>query len=146
MAALKGRAVQASLLYFVAVFAAGFALGVPRTLWLEPRLGALAAVALELPLMLGWAWWVAGRLQRRLGLELRTAVATGALALAWLLAAEAALSVGLAGRSLADHLALYAQPAHQLGLAGQLLFAAWPAVRVRRAAASAAAAARCPPR
>jgi hypothetical protein len=113
--------------YFAAVFAAGFALGVVRTLALEPALGALPAVALELPLMLAWAWWVCGRLlQRHPAVTLGGALAMGGLAFACLMAAEAALSLALAGRSLGAHLALYREPAHALGLAGQLLFAAWP--------------------
>lgn len=115
--------------YFATVFAAGFALGVLRTLVLEPRLGPVAAVALELPVMLGLAWLACGRILRRWPLQPGQAAVMGAIALALLLLAEAALSVLLAGRTLSEHLALYAQAAHRLGLAGQLLFAAWPVVR-----------------
>jgi len=119
--------------YFAAVFAAGFALGVLRTLALEPLFGPVLAVALELPLMLSWSWWVCGRLLRRhSGLSSGAAVVLGGVAFCCLMAAEAALSIGLAGRSLAGHLALYREPAHALGLVGQLLFAAWPVVQARR--------------
>mgnify|MGYP001287495984 CR=1 FL=1 len=119
--------------YFGAVFAAGFVLGVARTLALEPAFGPLWAVAMELPLMLAWAWWVCSRLLRRHpGLSTGAAVALGALAFGCLMVAEAALSLGLGGRSLAGHLALYREPSHALGLAGQLLFAAWPLVQVWR--------------
>lgn len=125
------RALKSAAVYVAIVFAAGFVLGVVRTLVLEPRLGALAAVALELPVMLGVAWIACGRILRRWPLERPAAVVMGAAALALLLLAEAALSVLLAGRTLGEHVALYAQAAHQLGLAGQLLFAAWPVVRSR---------------
>lgn len=122
--------------YFAAVFALGFVLGVVRTLALEPLLGRLLAVALELPLMLAWAWWVSRWLLRRHpGLSPGRAAAMGAVALLCLLAAEAGLSLVLGGRSLAGHLALYREPAHALGLAGQLLFAAWPWLQARQRAA-----------
>jgi len=121
--------------YFAAVFALGFVLGVVRTLALEPVLGRLRAVALELPLMLAWAWWVSRRLlQRHPGLSSGRAVTMGAVALACLLAAEAGLSMVLGGRSLAGHLALYLEPAHALGLAGQGLFAIWPWLQARQRA------------
>ena len=38
----------------------------------------------------------------------------------------------LAGRSMAEHLALYSQLPHQLGLAGQMTFAMFPWVQARR--------------
>ncbi len=119
--------------YFATVFAAGFVLGVLRTLVLEPWLGPVAAVALELPVMLGIAWLACGSILRRRPLQPGQAAGMGLTALALLLLAEAALSVLLAGRTLAEHLALYAQGAHQLGLGGQLLFAAWPVVRATAA-------------
>jgi len=51
--------------YVVAVFGAGFMLGVLRTLVLVPRLGALWAVLLELPVMLTIAWLSCARILRR---------------------------------------------------------------------------------
>ena len=129
------RSLTLGLVYFAAVFAAGFALGVVRTLVLEPLVGPVTAVALELPLMLGWAWWVCTALVRRNPrLAVGAALTMGTTALACLLLAEAALSVFVAGRSVAGHLALYRVPAHALGLGGQLLFAAWPLVQVLRRA------------
>jgi hypothetical protein len=96
------------LLYFASVFAAGFVLGTARTLLLEPALGPLLAVVLELPLMLAFAWWICSRLVRRQPRPSPgAAVAMGAVAFGCLMVAEAALSLGLAGRSLAGHLAMY---------------------------------------
>jgi hypothetical protein len=118
--------------YVAAVFAAGFALGVLRTLVLVPLLGELQAVLVELPLILTIAWLVCTRILRRWPLSPPAAAAMGAIAFMLLMLAEAGLSTLLAGRSLAEHLALYAQPPHQLGLAGQLAFALFPWMQARR--------------
>ena len=42
--------------YFAVVFAAAFALGIVRVLFIVPALGSLWAKLLELPLTLGIAW------------------------------------------------------------------------------------------
>lgn len=118
--------------YVAAVFAAGFVLGVLRTLVLVPLLGELGAVMVELPVILGIAWSVCTRILRRWPLRPPAAAAMGAIAFLLLMGAEAGLSTLLAGRSLAEHLALYAQLPHQLGLAGQLGFALIPWVQARR--------------
>ena len=118
--------------YVGAVFAAGFLLGVLRTLVLVPLLGELAAVLVELPLMLTIAWLVCGRILRRWPLSPSSAIGMGAIAFLLLMAAEAGLSTLLAGRSLAEHMAMYAQLPHQLGLAGQLAFALFPWMQARR--------------
>ena len=95
--------------YVAAVFAAGFVLGVLRTLVLVPLWGELAAVLVELPLILTIAWLVCTRILRRWPLLPPSAVRMGAIAFLLLMLAEAALSTLLAGRSLAEHLALYSQ-------------------------------------
>jgi hypothetical protein len=118
--------------YVAAVFAAGFVLGVLRTLVLLPRLGELGAVLVELPVILSIAWLVCSRILRRWPLSPPAAAAMGAIAFLLLMLAEAAVSTLLAGRSLAEHLALYGQLPHQLGLAGQLAYAAFPWIQARR--------------
>ena len=126
------QVVVAALAYWAGIFALGFVLGTARTLWLEPRWGPLAAVAAELPVMLGASWWWAGDLRRRHQLPTRAAAwAMGALAFALLLASELALAIMLAGGQAADWLAGLHQPAGALGLAGQVLFALIPACRWR---------------
>ncbi|WP_417494090.1 hypothetical protein [Maricaulis sp.] len=129
------QAAWAGFLYFSAIFALGFGFGVLRTLALEafPKLTRLGAVLVEIPVILALAWMVCGVLVARLPLTggERSAVVMGAFALALLLAAEAGLSVGLNGLSLQEHLALYRQPSHGIGLAGQCIFAILPWVRIR---------------
>jgi hypothetical protein len=119
--------------YVAAVFAAGFALGVLRTLALAPLLGELGAVLVELPVILTIAWLVCTRILRRWPLSPPAAAAMGTIAFALLMLAEAGLSTLLAGRSLTEHLALYAQLPHRVGLAGQLAFALFPWMQARRA-------------
>lgn len=46
------QVLKVSALYFAAVFAAGFGLGVVRTLWVSPALGTRAAELVEAPIML----------------------------------------------------------------------------------------------
>ena len=104
--------------YVAAVFAAGFVLGVLRTLVLVPLLGELGAVLVELPVILTIAWLVCTRILRRWPLSPPAAVGMGAIAFLLLMGAEAGLSTLLAGRSLAEHLALYCTVAAPGGTGG----------------------------
>lgn len=114
--------------YWAAVFALGFVLGTVRTLWLAPATGELAAVAIELPVMLGASWLVAGRLLRRhLLARLAEAAAAGLVAFALLLTCELALAMALAGETPRQWLAALGHAPGALGLAGQVLFALMPA-------------------
>ena len=118
--------------YVAAVFAAGFVLGVLRTLVLVPLLGELGAVLVELPVILSIAWLACRRILRRWPLPPPSALGMGAIAFLLLMGAEAGLSTLLAGRSRAEHLALYSQLLHQVGLAGQLAFSVFPWLQARR--------------
>lgn len=132
-----GRSVlKAALAYWAMIFALGFALGTVRVLWLTPRFGETAAVLVELPFMLAASALAAHRLVRRHAVGgAGPALAMGALALALLMAAEAALALGLSGQGLAGWArALVAMPG-VLGLAGQLAFAAMPLLVVAGRAA-----------
>ncbi|WP_209428094.1 hypothetical protein [Pararhodobacter sp. SW119] len=122
-------ALRLGLFYFATVFAVGFVLGALRTLVLIPVMGEVGAVLLELPVILTAAWVICGRLVRGRRLTVAEAVAMGTTAFVLLMLGEAGLSVWLAGRALADHVALYAQPAHLIGLAGQVAFAVFPVLR-----------------
>jgi hypothetical protein len=131
---------HAAAAYFAAVFAAGFLLGVLRTLVLVPLLGELAAVLLELPVILGFAWLVCVRILRRWPMSAAAAAGMGLVAFLFLMVAEAGLSLLLAGRSLVEHLALYALLPQQVGLAGQLVFGLLPWVQGRGACVARSAA------
>jgi hypothetical protein len=121
------RTVRAGVLYFLVVFAAGFVLGTARALLVAPRLGELAAVALELPPILAVAWVASRALARRFAIPPGAPrLAVGGLALALLLLAEAALAILGFGRSPAEYVAAYLAPPALLGLAGQIAFALLP--------------------
>lgn len=128
MAALK-----AGLSYFGVAFALGFLLGAIRTLLIVPLTGELAAVALELPLMLAASWIACGWALRRhdVARDTKPRLIMGVAALVLLMGAELLISVLIAGRSPAEHLALYRTAPVLLGLCGQLAYAAFPLIRRR---------------
>jgi hypothetical protein len=124
------RIVLPALVYVAAVFAMAFALGTLRVLLVAPRLGELAAVALEVPVVLCLSWLVAGRVLRRWPLTGRgQRLAMGALAFVCLMALELILATGLLGRPLNGVLAAMATLPGLVGLAGQIGFALVPALR-----------------
>jgi hypothetical protein len=94
--------IAAGALYFAALFALGFLLGAPRTLFLEPLLGAAAAVAIESLPMLG-AMYAAAPWAARVGGVPGAALAhlgMGLFALLLLVVTETAMDVLLRGRVL----------------------------------------------
>ena len=119
-------ALRAGALYFAVIFALGFLLGTVRTLALAPRIGEMGAVLAELPVILAASWFAAGRLARQLGPALRPRIAMGGFAFALLMAAETGLAAVLGEAPFAG----LATPAGALGFAGQLFFAAFPALRI----------------
>ena len=119
-----------ALVYVATVFAAAFVLGALLVLVVAPRLGELAAVALEVPVVLGLSWLVAGRVLRRWPLPGQgQRLAMGGLAFALLMLAETILGITLFGRTMAGILAAMATLPGLVGLAGQIGFALVPALR-----------------
>jgi hypothetical protein len=118
----------AGAVYFAVVFALGFVLGAVRVLLISPRLGELAAVLLETPVMLAASWMASRWAVRRFGVPRSTAprAAMGAIAFALLMAAELGVSVIVFGRTLAEHAAAYETFPGALGLGAQIVFAAMP--------------------
>ena len=123
----------AAAAYWATVFAFAFALGVVRTLWLTPAIGAFAATLCEVPLTLALSWWAARRLTAHFriapGLE---ALAIGLAAFALLMLAEVSLARVLSGRSPGDWLRGMASAAGAVGLTGQVLFGLMPWWVLRR--------------
>lgn len=125
-----------ALLYFAVVFAFGFAFGVVRTLWAVPLVGTRVAELAEMPLMLVVIFVTARALvtRRRVPGSAPAWLATGVLALGFLLAAEAALVRPLRGLTLAEWWAAR-DPVAGLAYAAALValaLAPWLAFRARR--------------
>ncbi|MGL6210055.1 MAG: hypothetical protein ACRC14_09530 [Paracoccaceae bacterium] len=119
---------RAAVAYFGIVFAAAFGLGILRVLVLVPAIGPMASVALEVPVVLGLSWIVAGWVLTRWPVRQGQRLGMGVLAFCFLLAAEAALALTL-GQTLLQFVAAMATPVGALGLAGQIGFAIIPALR-----------------
>ena len=101
------QALKVGALYFATVFAVGFALGMVRTLWLVPRIGARAAELAEAPLMLGVVALVARALVRRHAELSRQAhwLIVGSSAFVLMLLVELTAALRLRGLTLAQYLA-----------------------------------------
>lgn len=124
----------AASLYAATAFAAGFVLGSVRVLLLAPALGEFAAVALELPLMLAISWVAFGVIAARLRLPhaLGTGARIGVSAFVLLLLTEFALGLTLFARAPAAIFDDWFSASGLLGLAGQILFALIPPLRLRQ--------------
>jgi hypothetical protein len=129
----------AGIVYAIAVFAVGFALGTVRVLWLEPRAGQLLAVAVEAPIMLWVSWkvsrWCCSRYALRVAVVPRAAM--GLTAFAALMLLELATSVFVFGNSWSGFLDSFKSAPALIGLAAQLAFAAIPAIQGLQAAGAA---------
>lgn len=125
------RALAAGAAYFLLIFLLGMALGTIRILLLEPRLGAVPSVLLELPFMLAASWFVCGWLIRDLSVPgtATSRLAMGAMAFVLLMAADLALSRFAVGGTVSGHFAGYRGGAPLIGLLGQIAFALFPLVQ-----------------
>ncbi len=121
--------IAAGFRYFAIVFAVAFAFGTIRTLWLTAAVGATVAVLIEVPLILIVSLVTARSiLRRRAQMSLAAAAGAGAIAFALLMASEAVLATTMFGMSFTGWLASLIRMPGPIGLAGQILFAAMPAV------------------
>ncbi len=129
-----GSALAAGFVYFAIVFAAGFALGVLRTVLIAPAVGETAAVSLELPFMLAISWFAARALIRRfrIGASLRSRLTMGGVAFALLMIAEICFSLLLWGRTLFEYIELFRSAPALVGLAGQIAFGLFPAMLLQK--------------
>lgn len=128
------RAPAFGFAYFAIVFIAGIVLGTIRVALLAPNLGPLVSVMIELPFILAICWFVAGFLLRNLPLSAAANedILAGVIAFVLLIAAEAALAMVLASTPPAAFFGRMLTPEGLVGLAGQLVFAAIPAIRARQ--------------
>lgn len=93
-------------LYFLLVFAAGFVLGVVRTLWVVPHVGERLAELFEAPLMLAAIWFSARIVTQRFPASRPvTLLASGGLALALLLIVEFTVVLSLRGLAIDEYIA-----------------------------------------
>jgi hypothetical protein len=124
--------VLAGVAYFGCMFAVGFTLGVVRVAFIVPLLGELLSISLELPVILLTSWvvcqWLTSRLTVPAKLIPRSIM--GVVAFVLLMVGELSISVLLSGRSTTEHLRLYAEYSHIIGLAGQLAFAVLPILQI----------------
>ena len=128
------RAGRAGVMYGAAAFALGFVFGALRVGLIAPAVGPVAAVLIELPLMLVLLWPIGHRLAQRWNVpgKTRPRLAMGATALAILITAECALGVIGFNRTWTEVIAGMTRPEGWLGLAGQVIFAAFPWLQARR--------------
>lgn len=114
------------LRYYAIVFAVAFAMGIARTLVIAPRLGATAAVLLEVPVIVAVSWAVWRRLIRQRSLTMPQRAVVGATALLLTMASEVVLARLLRGQTAMDWLSDVVTPLGMIGLAGQIAFALIP--------------------
>ncbi len=132
--------VIAGILYGGLVFALGFVLGTVRILAtpadLGPAdLGPVVPVLIELPVMLAASWLVCGRLMRRWPrMGAWQAVGMGLVGLLTVLVGELLVARLLLGLDWPGVWAQYRTAPAQIGLAAQVIFAAFPWLRWRLAA------------
>lgn len=125
------RTVVAGAVYGAVALLTGTLLGVMRVVVVAPRLGPVAATAIELPLILAACWWTCLRLCDRFRVPSATGhrAVMGIVGLACLLAGEAALAAAFgpapAGQGSGQAVAM------ALGAAGQGLFATLPVLAGR---------------
>ena len=123
--------VKAAFAYLIPIFAAAFVIGAVRVTLVAPALGAFAAVALEVPLVLALSWAMAGRVLHRWPFRRGQRAGMALLAFAGLMLLELVTALAF-GQTPAQFLAAMTTPAGALGLAGQIGFALIPLVRQAR--------------
>ncbi len=117
-------------LYFQIIFVLGFILGAIRVALVAPRIGDLAAVCIEVPLMLVASWFVSRWVITRTELprEIGPLLAVGLLSFLFLMIGEYVLASFIFHHTLDDYLAGFRTTAGSIGLAGQIAFGLMPLV------------------
>lgn len=122
------RPVLAGIVYFGLVYVAGFALGASRETVVAPVVGPIAAVLIEMPLMIVVMTLAAKAVCRRMAVasEAGSRVTMGAVAFGLLMLAEAVFAKILRGLDLGQWLASFGTAEGFISLVLFLLFAAMP--------------------
>jgi hypothetical protein len=118
--------------YYLSLFAFGIAFGTVREMLVEPELGELAGMLIELPFILG-ACWTASHLlvdRRPVVRTIPAALTMGLLAFVLLLATEIWLALWMPGLTIEDWFAQFRETAPAVGLIGQVLAAFFPSLQV----------------
>ena len=99
-----------------------------RLMVMTPLFGELAAVCIEVPLILGFSWLLCARLVLRMRLSSQPVqrLTMGGTAFTLLMIAEWLLAVGLFNNSTAEYLEQLSHLPGAIGLGGQILFALIP--------------------
>jgi hypothetical protein len=122
--------VKAGLLYFAAVFGAGFVLGFVRVVWLVPRVGTRVAELLEVPVMLVIivlaARWIVRRF--RLAPSSPGRLRVGLIALGLMLVTEMSVVLRLQGMTIEQYLATRDHLAGTVYVVMLVVFALMPAL------------------
>jgi hypothetical protein len=126
-------AVRAGAAWFGLVFALGFLFGALRQWLMGFGLSRGLLVAIEVPLILAFAWWAAGWCARRFMVPIAAGprLAMGLVMLLLLRLGELAVGVLLMGQTVAGHFIAMASTAGLIEAAPQILTALFPLVRAR---------------
>lgn len=126
-------AVIAGFFYCLVVMAIGIALGSVRVLLLEPRVGTVPAVLIEMPVILALSWLACAWAVRRWQVAARpfARIVMGVTAFILLQLAEMLFASVFFALPPFGYLRELADPDRMLGLAGQAVFAAFPYLQYR---------------
>ncbi|HEX7789934.1 MAG TPA: hypothetical protein VF467_05330 [Afipia sp.] len=128
-----GRATWAGLLLGFVAFAIGFGFGIVRVVFVTGAVGPIAAVVVELFVLLPILWFVAGWICGVWKVAACSArYVVGLTAVALLLALEVVFAIGVMKQTLATYMGGVMSPAGLIGLGGQLMLAWLPALSAKR--------------
>lgn len=136
---IKGSAALAGLEYFGIVFAIAFVLGAVRVSLLAPRVGELAAVVTEVPVILIVSWRATNAVVRKRSISQRVAdrAVMGLVAFVTLMMAELMLAVIAFGKTSSEFLKeITSSRPQMIGLVGQMLYGLFPLVEANMKYAS----------
>jgi hypothetical protein len=127
------QALKAGAAYFGLVFAAGFALGFIRVLWVVPRVGVMWAELMETPLMLVATVLAASWTVRRFRMPATALprLGMGLVALALLVFAELAVVLWVRGLPIAEYVATRDPVSGSVYVALLVVFAIMPLLVAR---------------